>query len=164
MTSTEPAVETWRTTFAAMDAASADPGVLAVAESARFLLLHGHLMPPGERAAMRESLAEAAPADLLGLLSAWHTTAALCAQSAPEPQSGPQGCAADPGAFPADDTNGAPPPAQDGVRGIPGPPVAPRDAQSAAEPPAASRTGNPSPNEPTGATGPAVDRQEASRA
>lgn len=90
MTSTDPAAPTWRGTLAAMDAASTDPGVLAVVESARFLLLHGHLMPPGERAAMRESLAEAAAADLPGLLSAWHTTAALCAQIGPEAHSGPQ--------------------------------------------------------------------------
>jgi hypothetical protein len=72
-----PAVETWRETFAAMDAASADPGVLAVASDARCLLLGLAGMPPSERAAMAEELAAAGPGDVPGLLRAWRVTAGL---------------------------------------------------------------------------------------
>jgi hypothetical protein len=94
----DPAVETWRTTFAAMDAASADPGVLAVAADARCLLLAVAHMPPSERAALAEELAAAEPGDVPALLRAWRVTAGLHASlGAAEPQDDPQGHPGAPG-------------------------------------------------------------------
>jgi hypothetical protein len=60
-TDADPAPVTWREAFAAMDAASTDPGVLAVAGDARCLLLAQPHMPPSERAAMAQELAAAEP-------------------------------------------------------------------------------------------------------
>jgi hypothetical protein len=77
VTSTDPAVEIMRATFAAMDAASTDPGVLAVAADARCLLLAQPGMPPPERAALAEELAAAEPGDVPALLRAWRVTAGL---------------------------------------------------------------------------------------
>jgi hypothetical protein len=87
----DPAVQTWREAFAAMNAASVDPGVLAVASDARCLLLGLAGMPPSERAAMHEELAAAGPGDVPGLLRTWRVTAGLHAGlAAPAPETFPE--------------------------------------------------------------------------
>lgn len=152
--SADPAVASWREAFAAMDAACTDPAVDAVAQSARFLLLHGHLMPRREQAAMREELEAAGLVDVPVVLAAWHTIAVLCAGAAgPEPQNGAQGDGARSGAAAvANDTNGPVRPAQGGARAIPGPPVAPEGAHSAAESPQAPDAATETQNGPRAAT------------
>jgi len=78
----DPAVETWREAFAAMDRATTDPAVLAVAADARCLLLGWDAMPRAEQKVAREELAAAEPGDVPSLLRAWRVAAGLYAAAA----------------------------------------------------------------------------------
>ena len=85
----DPAVETWREAFAAMDRAATDPGVLAVAADARALVLALTGMPRSEQAAMAEEFRAAESWQAIAeLLRAWRITAGLHAAAA-EAQNGP---------------------------------------------------------------------------
>jgi len=160
----DPAVETWRETFAVMDRATTDPGVLAVAADARCLLLALPGMPLSERGAFAEELAAAEPGDVPGLLRSWRVIAGLHAASAGA-QNGPQSlrdglpALADPGGV-----NGAPRTTQETARAIPGRSATPGAAHSPAE----ASTAPVVPRRPLspvqGATGPSVALHATSEA
>lgn len=132
----DPAVETWREAFAAMDAASTDPAVHAVADDARHLLIALPAMSRSEVAAMAEEFRGAtSPGDVVALLRVWRMAAGLYAAAAGT-QNGAQGLEARSGAaVVADDANGSLRPARGVAWAIPGPSVAHASPHSAAETP-----------------------------